>query len=230
KLAVVPAAAAVGMFALGRGLERRRYGASGVLAGLALAFAVGVAPWWTRNIARYGNPLYPQAIPIVGHGVTVGDFQKKDQHFVPSRAAWPLYPLVEPIGDQSGAGPLFVAAVLPAVAAAAMLWRRRRGAVVLIGAMAGFTLPAWWLLTQHEPRHLLALFGIGFACLPASLLLTPRRARPAAAGMLGAAAIFSALLTLDQGLAARLREPRDRATYYDVIWGVDPRVANRPES
>jgi hypothetical protein len=190
-------------------------------------FAVAVAPWWIRNAARYGNPIYPVALPLVGRGLVVGDFERKDARFVPAPAAWPLYPIVETHNEQSGFGPLFLVGALPGLVAA--VWLRRRRPLLLYGWVATVTLPAWWLLTQHEPRHLLVVFALGFAFLPLSLVIVSRRLRPAAVVLLVLAAMFSALVTLDQAVLPRAREPMDRAEFYERVWGLDPAVAGRPE-
>jgi len=229
KVAVLPGAAAIVLVVAARlafmhGTARRK-----AVAALAftVVFAVTVGPWWARNASRYGNPVFPAAIPFVGRGVVIGTFAQKDDWFVPSRLAWPLYPLVEPHGDSSGLGGLFLVGALPGIAVA---WRRRRAALAVFGAVAAFTLPSWWMLTQHEPRHLLVLFGLSFAFVPFSLIAVPRRLRPAAVVTLVAAAAFSAVVTVDQAFAPRLQHPSARAQFYDEVWGVDSQVAGRPEN
>lgn len=107
--------------------------------------------------------------------------------------------------------------------------RRFRRPLVLYALVAGLTLPAWWRLTQHEPRFLLGLFGATFAFLPASLLAVPRSRRRGAGTVLAAAAICSALVTFDQGLLPLARQPNTRPEFYDRVWNIDPIVAALPE-
>ena len=229
KLAAVPPAAAIALFVGASYAFTQRAWRPMVVAAVVftIAFTATVGPWWARNAVRYGNPIFPAAIPFVGRGLVVGDFAQKDDRFVPSRSAWPLYPLLEPHSDASGLGGLFLIGALPGIAAAC---RRRRRALVLFGTIAAFTLPSWWTLTQHEPRHLLALFGLSFAFVPWSLIAVPRRLRPAATLTLVVAAAFSALVTIDQTFVPRLGNPSDRARFYDEVWGIDTAVASRPET
>jgi hypothetical protein len=90
-------------------------------------------------------------------------------------------------------------------------------------------LPAWWVLTQHEPRLLLGLFGLGFAFVGRALGAVPRERRRAAVAMVAVAAVFSALVTLDQGLRPLARAPAGRAEFYDRVWNVDSVAAGLPE-
>jgi len=226
KLAVLPAAVALLAFVLittTRTSFPKRGSAVRVCATLAIAFAVTVAPWAARNTVRFGNPIYPAALPFVGRGVVVGDFEKKDTLFVPFAAAWPIYPLWEAHSDQSGFGALFFVAAAPGLLAA--MFRRRNRPFWLYAAVCLTSVGAWWTLTQHEPRHLLTAFGLAFGFLPWSLLLVPRNMRHRAALLLAIAAVFSAVVTFDQVLAPRIAEPADRAQFYDEVWAVDPFVS-----
>ncbi|MEJ7811829.1 MAG: hypothetical protein WKG32_15565 [Gemmatimonadaceae bacterium] len=241
KLALLPGVAAVGLFTAGSLLRAPRrpvsgrapaVGAAAGLMMLGLTCFAAAAPWWTRNVARYGNPIYPAALPFIGRGYVTGDDAKKDTRFVPTAAAWPLYPLIERHDEQSGLGALFAVGALPGLALAVLAARARRRfrrPLVLYALVAGLTLPAWWRLTQHEPRFLLGLFGATFAFLPASLLAVPRSRRRGAGAVLAAAAICSALVTFDQGLLPLARQPNTRPEFYDRVWNIDPIVAALPE-
>jgi hypothetical protein len=198
--------------------------------GLVLAFTLSVAPWWIRNVVRYGNPVYPAAIPFFGRGVVVGDFAQKDDHFVPSRLVWPLYPLLEPLNDQSGFGALWIVAAAPGLLLAAIRPRRRLTPIVLFTVMVAFSLPLWWTQTQHEPRHLLAAAGVAFAFLPCALALRTAALRRMTVALTGAAAVFSAVSTADQALIPRTGNHLDRLRFYDIVWNIDPVVASAPES
>jgi hypothetical protein len=233
KLALLPYVCGLIGFAVGLALwaVRRNLTTRAValrLALMALMFLLIVGPWWLRNIGRYGNPVYPAGIPLIGRGVFVSDFGKIDGEFVPTPLAWPLYPFVEPHDDRSGFGMLFAVAAVPGLVMAVRR-RGRRQPFLVFGIMAAFMLPAWWKLTMHEPRFLLALAGLGCAFVPGALLVVPRRRRHLAAVLLGVAAIFSALVTFDQALLPLARQPTDRAEFYDRVWGVDPITLSLPE-
>jgi hypothetical protein len=216
KLALLPAAAVVAVYPV---LVARRAGGWRPLAAAAAGFAVVVAPWWLRNLAMYGNPIYPAALPFLGRGIFPSQFGPADTRFVPGAAAWPLYPLLESHGEMSGMGALFAVAAVPGILVA--LGRGRRTPAVLLGLLSGVSLPAWWIFTRHEPRFLLHLFGLGFAFLGWSLVAVPRKRRPLAAGLIGAAAVFSAMVTADQALRPLGRAPTGRFEFYDHVWGVD---------
>ena len=230
KLAVLPGAAALLTFVAitrVRASLQKRESVTRYCLALAVAFAVSVAPWAARNAVRFGNPIFPAALPFLGRGVVVGDFVKKDTLFVPFVAAWPLYPLVESHSDQSGLGALFLVGAAPGLLLA--VFRRRNRPLLLYAAVSVTSIAAWWTLTQHEPRHLLAVLGLAFAFLPWTLLQVPRKMRPGAVLVLIAAGAFSAVVTLDLGLAPRVAEPTDRTQFYDEVWGVDPFISGRNE-
>jgi hypothetical protein len=198
-----------------------------VLAGFV--FALVVAPWWIRNLARYDNPVYPAGIPLIGRGVILGrDFPRIDREFVPLPVAWPLFPLLEKYSERSGMGTLFALSLVPGLVIG--IRRGRRQPLFIYGLLITFMVPVWWTLTHHDARYLVALFTLGFAFLPFSLLAVPRRHRYVGCGLVGAAAIFSVLVTCDQILLAAARQPIARVEFYDYVWGVDPLVASLPES
>ena len=232
KLALLPCVAGTMLFIVGATLWSARHQGktrlvSMELALVALLFFTVAAAWWIRNVARYGNPVYPAGVPLIGRGIFVSDFGTIDTEFVPSPAAWPLYPLIEAHDDRSGFGMLFAVGVLPGFVLAGR--RGRRQPLLLYMLVAAFMLPAWWKLTMHEPRFLLALFGLGCAFLPWSILAVPRSQRHVAKALLAAAAIFSALVTFDQSLLPLARQPNTPLEFYDRVWGVDPVAAALPE-
>ncbi len=232
KLALLPSVGAVGVFIAGALLwqhARRRDGRALFrrLTAVTLAFCIVAAPWWSRNLARYANPVYPAELPFVGRGYSFGD-SHVDARFVPTARAWPAYPLLEPHSDQSGLGALFAVGAVPGLALAVR--RCRRQPLVLYGVIVAITLPAWWALTPHDPRFLLAPGGLGLAFLPWSLLALPRPRRWIGGALLVAAALFSALVTLDQALLPYAKQPNTRAEFYDRVWGIDPATADLPES
>lgn len=227
KLALLPGVAGVILFCVVTFI-RRRPRITPRLAVLALgAFAIVVAPWWIRNLARHGNPIYPQALPIIGRGVYVSTLGRVDTSFVPRRIAWPLYPLLEAHDDRSGLGALLAVGAAPGFVVA--LLRARPGPLALWGCVAAVTLPAWWLWTLHEPRFFLSLLGLAFAFVPFALLAVPNRRRTLAVATLIAAAGFSAVVTLEQAIAPLARTPSERAAFYNQVWGVDPLVEALPE-
>ena len=230
KLALLPTVAAVALFVLvvlrwEVRPNRRSIACTGILIGVFLAI---VAPWWLRNLASFGNPVYPQALPLIGRGFTINQHGLADLAFVPSPIAWPVYPLIEPLDEQSGLGALFVVAAIPGLLVA--LLRRRRRPLLLYFLALGVSLPFWWLLTPHFPRFLLGLVGLGFGFVPYTLLALPRGQRRLGAALLALTALFSALVTFDQAILPLSHQPTSRAQFYDSVWAVDPFVSSLPES
>jgi hypothetical protein len=223
KLGVLPAVVAVGLACLVGALGRAR---RRTFLALCCGFLPVVAPWWMRNLALFGNPIFPADIPFLGRGIAFGDFGKKDAWFVPGSWAWPLYPLIDPHSEISGFGALFLVAVVPGLVLG--LARARRWPVALAVVTLACSLPAWWRLTTHEPRFLLGPVGLGFAFVAWTLRGTPRGSRAAAAALLAIGAVFSMLVTLDQALIPLARAPGDRQMFYDLIWGVDSVAAGLP--
>jgi hypothetical protein len=233
KLALLPGVAGVGLFVVGGMVWRvksrdglRRLGVGLLVLGGVIGMVV--APWWGRNVMRFGNPLYPAALPLIGRGFTINNGLMADAAFVPSLKAWPLYPLLEAHDEQSGFGMLFAVGVPLGLIAA--LFHARRQPLVLYGIVSLLTLPAWWLLTQHFPRFLLGLAGLGFAFLPFVMLGVPRNQRRATALLILAAALFSAIVTLDQGILPFAAEPSDRTQFYSRVWGVDSVASSLAEN
>lgn len=225
KLAMLPGVLAIWLYLLAGCVRAQR--PLRILAPAAATFIIVVAPWWTRNIVLFGNPLYPAALPFIGRGYVVGDFMKKDGWFVPTPLAWPLYPLIERHSEMSGLGALFTVGAIPGLLIA--FGKAKRGPLALYGLAVVLSLTAWWLLTQHEPRLLLPIFGIGFAFLGWTLVAVPRRQRAIACGVLGAAACFSGMVTADQVLRPLALAPTGRWEFYDRVWGIDSTVAMLPE-
>ena len=230
KLALLPTVGAVGGFAVfvllaGRGWNRRA--ALVPLALFAVSFSVVVAPWWIRNVSRERNPLYPQTLPIFGHGVNVGDLGSFDTEYVPRTSAWPLYPLLEPIDERSGLGPLFALAALPGLAFA--LAKGRRRPLWLLAGTFAFTLPFWWRFTLHEPRFLLPHIGLALVCVPWALTAVRRKRRALGAALIVVAGLFSVALAVDQQLGPLATKPMDRGAFYDTLYAVDPVVLALPE-
>ena len=225
KLAAVPGVAAIVLYLLLR--VRRVERPTVLIAAAAGAFALVVAPWWIRNLALYGNPLYPAALPLIGRGYVVGAFAQKDDWFVPHPVLWPLYPVIEPLNEMSGLGALLAVGGLPGIVLA--IRRARRGPMVLLALVASVSLLAWWRVTQHEPRLLLGVIGAAFVGLGWVLLAVPRAHRCATAALLAVAALFSTVLTVDQALRPLAVAATSRALYYEQEWGIDSVAAGLPE-
>jgi hypothetical protein len=226
KSSLLPGVLVVGLFVLVASLRASQLRAAAIaLAGVC--FVAVVAPWWIRNASRYGNPIYPQTLPIFGHGVNIGARGAIDFEFVPRAAAWPLYPFLEPIDERSGYGALFAVFVLPGLFAC---WRRgRRWPLALLLASFIVTLPLWWKYSLHEPRFLLPYVGLAAALVPWSLYAVSARARPITAVALACAAVFSVFVSFDQAILPLARLPVGRSAFYDRLWAVDPTVVSLPE-
>lgn len=224
KLALLPGIFVIGLYALVVAAKRGNVRA---FATLAISFLMPVAPWWIRGIVRYQNPFFPQALPVLGHGIVVNSFGPVDTSFVPGPLTWPLYPLLEAHDDRSGFGALFLVAALPGLVYAAR--RGRRQPLILLGSVTALTLPIWWVYTLHEPRFLLGIVGLTFAFVPWTLLAVPRPQRRYATVLIGVVALFSALVTFDQALLPLAQQPTDRASFYDQVWAVDPVADSLPE-
>ena len=151
-----------------------------------------------------------------------------DTWFVPTPALWPFYPLLEQHSDRSGFGGLFAVGVI--FGSVVAVYRGRRQPLLVYAIVTAFTLPSWWILTNHDPRFLLAVPGLGFAFLPYSLLVIPKQHRRIGGGLFAAGAIFSTMVTIDQALLPLVREPTARLEFYDRVWGIDPLVAALPEN
>ncbi len=233
KIALLPTAAAVGIFIIGAVIFHsiRSKSWQRVLFPLAIigfVFLLVVSPWWVRNIIRYQNPIYPSAIPFLGRGVFVPDFGRIDISFVPSPIAWPLYPLIEPHDDRSGFGALFLIGAIPGFLFA--FRKAFKQPLIIFGLAALITLPAWWIFTLHEPRFFLGLIGLSFAFIPWAIMAIPKRLRFIGAILILITAIFSISVTFDQDILTFSSQPNDRATFYDTVWGVDGFATSLPEN
>ncbi len=231
KLALLPCVLAVGLFVtvvIAVPSWRAWPAVARQVAVVAVLFLIAVAPWWARNIVRYGNPVFPAALPVIGRGVVISQLGRIDTEFVPGPLAWPLYPFLEPLDDRTGFGPLFILGLVPGFLGAA--FRAPRRPLILYLLVWLIMLPAWWVFTLHEPRFLLALFGLGMAFLPYALLTIPRNQRRYAWALVAVTALFSVAVTADQALLPAARQPANRAAFYNRVWGVDPTVMSLPEN
>ena len=230
KLAVLPAAAAILIVLVvivlrDRVAMTRRQGLAALLVAAGVALLV-VSPWWIRNLARFGNPIYPAELPFIGRGVSQVELGSKDLGHVPATWLWPLYPWFEPQLSNSGLGALFAVALIPGLVLA--WFNARRRPLAIIGVIALLSLPVWWLATRHEPRFLLGLAGLVFAFLPFVLLAVRRNYQTAVAILLGLTVIGSAALTSVTGLAEDAGAPADRSQFYLKEWHVAPQVLDLP--
>jgi hypothetical protein len=224
KLSVLPAAVGVGGAVLVAAGAKRWQAVTAFGIGLFLA----AAPWWTRNLVLFANPLYPARIPFIGGGAPAEAFASQEQWFIPSPWAWLLYPFVDPHSDTSGYGALFAVAAVPGLLLTK--WRDRPWPLILFASTLIFALPAWWFLTTRDPRFLLGPLGLSFAFVGRTLQFVPRTLRNFAGSIVAVAAIFSALVTIDRALLPLARAPSARAAFYEQVWGVDSIAAALPES
>lgn len=231
KLVLLPSVAAIAVFLMlglyRDALEQKNWRPMVVHLGVAglIALAV-VAPWALRNVTRYGNPVYPAALPLIGRGYF--DASKADSAFVPDPIAWPLYPFLEAHDEQSGFGALFLVSLIPGALCALRMGRRQP--LFLYGVVTAIALATWWLLTQHFPRFLLASAGLAYAFLPWSLLAIPRRQRWMGALLVACGALLSTMITFQQALIPFAAQTNTRAEFYDQVWAVDPIVQSLPET
>lgn len=117
-------------------------------------------------------------------------------------------------------------AALPGVVVLAA--RRRRRRLLPFATVGVVALPAWWILTQHEPRFLLPLLGLALGCCGWALAAVPRQLRGVAAATVAAAAVLSGAVTAVRGLAPLGDEPGERSAFYDRVWGIDPAIQDLP--
>ena len=232
KLSVLPAAGAIGLLLLiivlrDRVAFSRRQAVVALLVALGIGLLV-VAPWWIRNMARYGNPLYPAVLPVLGRGVSQAAMQPKDLGHVPAAWLWPFYPWFEPQLNNSGMGAVFAVALVPGVLLACFTAIRRP--LLILGVVTVLSLPLWWLETRHEPRFLLGVFGLVFAFLPFVLVAVRQHVQTAVAVLLGIAVVASAGLTTVTGLAASAGAKIDRSDYYRSKAHIDPAAMALPSN
>jgi hypothetical protein len=232
KLSVLPAAGAIGLLLLiivlrDRMVFSRRQAVVALLAAAGIGLLV-VAPWWIRNMARYGNPLYPAVLPVLGRGVSQASMPPKDLGHVPATWLWPFYPWFEPQLNNSGMGAVFAVALVPGVLLACFTAIRRP--LLILGVVAALSLPLWWIETRHEPRFLLGVFGLVFAFLPFVLVAVRQHLQNTVAVLLGIAVVASAGLTTVTGLAASAGSKIDRSEYYRTKAHIDPAVMALPSN
>jgi hypothetical protein len=234
KVALLPMAVALALVAAWTVWRARREPAldgrvlRAVVAG-TLLFLLAVGPWWLRNLAAQGNPIYPAALPFIGRGIdqtTLGP--SMDLIMVPARLLWPLYPVFEAHDNNSGLGAAFAVAIVPALVGAVLVARRRPLAILAV--MAIVTLPIWWQLSRHEPRFLIGLAGLAFGLLPFALIAVGRRWRHAATGVLALACLGSAAVTATTALSFEAGRPVGRDAYYTEAWNINPAVMAVPEN
>ena len=232
KLSVLPAAGAIGLLLLIIVLrDRVAFSRRQAVVALLVALGIGllaVAPWWIRNMARYGNPLYPAVLPVLGRGVSQAAMQPKDLGHVPAAWLWPFYPWFEPQLNNSGMGAVFAVALVPGVLLACFTAIRRP--LLILGVVTVLSLPLWWLETRHEPRFLPGVFGLVFAFLPFVLVAVRQHVQTAVAVLLGIAVVASAGLTTVTGLAASAGAKIDRSDYYRSKAHIDPAAMALPSN
>lgn len=239
KLALLPATAALGVvlfvgikWPTGRRSThrppRRWRSVSILLAAAAAVFVLVILPWWVRNLAVYGNPLYPADLPLIGGGFDQTLLAAKDSEFVPFPLAWLIYPLFEAHSEYSGMGLLFVVALFGSLYV--LLATKHRSRLAMPALVWAFTLPAWWLLTRHEPRFLLGPVGLLLAFAPWILVAVGRPLRPIAHAGFAAAAAASALITLVSAVAPLADDPTEPVAFYDTVWDVLPAAMTLPVS
>jgi hypothetical protein len=202
-----PLVVAIPAAGLLRGLGLRRTLTAGALAG-GLSLAV-VCPWYIRNWAASGNPVYPLAGALFPgrHWDEYRERRWKKAHRPPqdpARALWkvvagrpvPRDPEGRSLPDHPTAwenlrtGPLLVIFLPPAICA---LWRRRRRGALWIGLLVLVYVLGWTLLTHQVDRFLYPAYG-GLAMLAAlGAAELPRRwARLLAPGTVLAGALVAA--------------------------------------
>lgn len=167
-----------------------------------LAMALPSAFWFGRNWVVAGNPFAPLSLGVVGSA-----FGRHDPSYVPNALAWLWFPWLDRAVEgsysaSSGFGAAF--ATLGPVSLAVCVWmcasRRLAGVFrqrcLLVLALVGLSVAAWWLGGHHLPRFLLPAMGL--ACAPIALLFdsVAHRVKLALAGLLVLAVLCSANETL----------------------------------
>lgn len=219
-----------------------------VRGGAALAGAAALAsPWYVRNWARTGNPVYPFAVDLLGGAAAGWDAERArlyeaffglwggadrgivEQALAPIRVA--LVARLEDPARYDGVLGVAMLAGLPLVLWA--IWRRRLDAEVLIaGGLSAATFVAW-LHASQQLRYLLpAVPGWTLASVAAAAALTgahggARLVRGAMGGaaLAGLAVTFAWFAEADPLRAALGGEPRatylarrlDHYSHYQVV-------------
>ncbi|MEK7474220.1 MAG: hypothetical protein AAB152_01180 [Candidatus Coatesbacteria bacterium] len=178
------AAPALALASCGWRLRGRRFAIASVLVLAALA------PWWWRNAAATGNPVFPYAARVFpsfvpqppSAGARIDFFNRS--YLISRPAELPLLPWrISTVGRGAPLGPLFV------LGAPLLLLVRPLGAAAFSAAVAGVAL-ACWVPFSHNPRYALAAWLLLAAAIALSVgdAVAGRQTRRRVLGMTALAA------------------------------------------
>jgi hypothetical protein len=143
-------------------------------------FLAGSAPWLGRNLATYGNPLYPVRVELGGRTILDGPqavegSAQQESWFVERSRDWWSYPFRETFAGgptyslENGFGPLAAAGFLVTLPALVVALRRRRGMLARALLALPLTVIPWFVLSPYrEPRYVIA--ACGFALLAVAVV------------------------------------------------------------
>ena len=207
--AMIAAPLAVVLLASPKVIRRRPV----MLAVFVLSAGVAAAPWWGRNLAKTGNPFFPEATKILPVGsFSFEQVQRWEAAHRPRGDQQSLTARASAFGGQVLSDWRYGYLLIPAAAVSALLgrWDRQRGILLFVLA----TQAAMWLLATHLQGRFFASaipvvamlvasiprerIGAGVACLAAmaagasAILLLARLAAvpPAAFGVTDPAALW----------------------------------------
>lgn len=158
------------------------------IACVALAAAL-LAPWWIRNTLSTGNPLFPFAEQLLGHGAWTDE---QSARFAQAHAAsgmnawtglwkqWVAFGWGDPPAKGAAWRPLW--SLMPIMVIGALAWSIRESAraralrtpQALCALVIAVQLAAWLALTHHQSRFLLPVAVPGSLLIASLIIRMPR--------------------------------------------------------
>lgn len=194
------------------------------LAAFCLGLLLTGGYWYLRNWMLLGSPTYPFRLGLGGLTVFPGlDFKTifaaKEFQFVQSRADWLIMLWQDPrCSYEMGTG-LVGAIGFPAAAFAMILAilgppGRAKLLAGLVSLTIAILIASWWVLTNHEPRFLIAILPMLFGALAMIWSRCPKWVH-AVVGALVSLSCLAAAAMLVESVATGIRPSYDRVAQYE---------------